>query len=635
MKLKTWLSAVLSVCLLLTGCLAMVGCQSEDGNGSTTTEGGTTSGGTVTTDPSTSTTEPNVTTEPVETTPGEPVDPIESGPTLSSMTLNHDASIYFRPEEGSYTVTLPAGRPAVPQITAEAADEGAEVTIYQAMFPNDATEAYGRVDVTLGEESNTYWIKFVKSEENGFALQYNDRYTFTPDYTLAEGESFTFRSSNKSIVSVDETGKMTVNMVSSVEVTISALVGDEVKDTLVVSRTYPAQTALFLVTGQSNAAGTFDDNVYSKLVAPLYPEEGISLFTYVAHSSSPESVYVRDITAFETWGFSPALAKAWYDLTGEKTLIIQSAVGGSPIEAWQKGGDKHGMYNNLYDGTLAAYNAVMSTYGKNSNYEFIRTGYFWLQGETGQSAYWNGEEWEWNASKNRLQTGEEYYEIFMENHANFQQDMGVEFGSIAIVRALADVCSEESRQLGLLTDLVPVRAAQYLLNSNTDRTVFVASRIGEIATPQYSNASSGRINHDPEGEGYGYIGYYNLHYSQKGYNAQGIELATGTYNMLCATTDRTATGMEVLAKDGRTRLTDGATVTGSVRDGYQLAAAVLPLWAEGTTITYEITSGENYASVSELGFVSFKDNTPNGTKVTVLVRNVENGFTMSINVVCG
>ena len=630
MKLKTWLSAVLAACLLLTGCLAMVGCQSEDGNGSTTTAGGT-----VTTDPST--TEPNVTTEPVVTTPGEPVDPIENGPTLSSMTLNNGASIYFRPEEGSYTVTLPAGRPAVPQITAEAADEGAEVTVYQAMFPNDATEAYGRVDVTLGEESNTYWVKFVKSEENGFVLQYNDRYTFTPDYTLANGESFTFKSSNTNVVSVDENGVLTVKKVSEEEVTVTASVGGEVKDTLVVSHTDHAQMALFLVVGQSNACGTFDEAgnplSYERAVDPLLPDPGVCLFMSVLYQA-PEKSDIYDLSEFETWGFSPALAKTWYDLTGEKTFIIQGAVGGSPIEAWQKGGDIYSGYN-LYDGTLAAYNSVMASYGDDSNYEFIRTGYFWLQGETCQSYLWENEAWNTNPNKADLMTGEEYNEIFMENHANFQQDMGAEFGSIAIVRALYAVCSEESQQLGILSDLVPIRAAQYWLNSNTDRTVFVASRVGEIALPKYSKPSTGRIEHDPTLPGYGYMGCYNVHYSQEGYNAQGVELANGTYQMLCATADRTATGMEVLAKDGRTRLTDGATVTGSVRDGYQLAAAVLPLWAEGTTITYEIMSGENYASVSELGFVSFKDNTPSGTKVTVLVKNVENGFTMSINVVCG
>lgn len=636
MKLKQWLSVLLAACFVLTGCLAFVGCQTENGDGKTTTGGTTTTdiGGTT----QGITTDPTGTTGPVVTTPEDPVDPIDDGPTLASLTLNNGASINFSSDEGSYVVVLPTGRPAVPQITATATDEGAEVTVYQAMFPNDATEAFGRVDVALGEESNTYWVKFIKHESAGFVLQYEDRYTFTPDYTLADGESFTFESSNTGVISVDGNGILTVKKVSDEAVTVTASVNGEVKDTLVVSHTDHSQMALFIVAGQSNACGTFDDAGnpldYSKQTDPICPDPGVSLFMSVLYASPAQSD-VYDMAEHKPWGFSPALATKWYELTGEKTFIIQGAVGGAPIEVWQKGGDKYAAVKaNLYDGTLTAYNQVMATYGENSNYEFIRTGYFWLQGETGQSALWENETWNFNVSDSALQTGEEYFDIFMENHANFQKDFGAEFGSIAIVRSLYGVCSEESQKLGLLTDLVPVRAAQYMLNSNTDRTVFVASRIGEIAAPKYSKPSSGRIEHDPTLPGYGYMGVYNLHYSQEGYNAEGTQLAIGTYNMLCATVDRTATGIEVLASDGRTRLTDGATVQVSRQNGYQLAAAVLPLWAEGTSITYTVTEGANICSVSSHGLVTFNDGVSAGKTAKVAITNEENGFTLTVNVVC-
>lgn len=555
------------------------------------------------------------------------------GAFLSSLAVE-GRSLAFDPQTYEYTVTLPAGRPRLPRVTAAAASD-AVLRIDRAVFPDGVGEAVSRVEVTLDGEKTAYTIRFVKDPALGFVLQYSDRYPFVPAYRLADGETFVFASSDEEVIATDESGILTVQKVSSAPVTVTASVGGKVVDSLTVSYTDRAQMALFLITGQSNACGTFDDNEYSKSVDPIYPAPGTALFLSVPANYDAEHPYVRDVTAETTWGFAAPLAKRWYELTGEKSFLLQSAVGGSPIDAWVKGGDIFGITyggHNLYENTLAAYDYVMSTYGgADSNYEFIRTGYFWVQGETIQSAKWTGTEYDFAPKPEDLMTGEEYYDAFLQNHRDFVHDMGVEFASIGVVRALYGVCTPESQKCGYMTDLVPIRAAQYALHNNEKSDIFFGSRVGEIALPKYSVSQGVRNNYDVTAEGFGYMGIFQIHYAQAGYNAQGKTLAENTFAKVSATSDRSVNKIEVLAYDGRTRLDENVLITvPSETRTYQFGAIALPLYADDAALVYTITEGQKHCAVTPHGKVVFSSDATPETTATVSITNKASGLTRNL-----
>ena len=59
------------------------------------------------------------------TDPVNPETPPAPLPMLASLTLDNGTVLAFDPATTDYTVTLPAGRPRIPQIAATAQDEGA------------------------------------------------------------------------------------------------------------------------------------------------------------------------------------------------------------------------------------------------------------------------------------------------------------------------------------------------------------------------------------------------------------------------------------------------------------------------------------------------------------------------------
>ena len=188
MKNRRWISLLLVGAMLISGCTVFVGCNRETPD-----------------TPDTSVTDPVSDTD--TSVPEPPAIPL---PKLSALTLDDGTVLPFDPENTTYEVTLPAGRPRIPRIAAAAADADAKITVYQPMFPDTATEAIARVDVELGELSNSYTVVFKKDASLGFHLQYDDRYTFTPAYTLGEGETFTFESSNADVITVSADGILQV-----------------------------------------------------------------------------------------------------------------------------------------------------------------------------------------------------------------------------------------------------------------------------------------------------------------------------------------------------------------------------------------------------------------------------------------
>ncbi|MFZ8343698.1 hypothetical protein ACO1LI_13935, partial [Staphylococcus aureus] len=73
---------------------------------------------------------------------------------------------------------------------------------------------------------------------------------------------------------------------------------------------------------------------------------------------------------------------------------------------------------------------------------------------------------------------------------------------------MRETVSEESLKLGLYTDLVPVRAAQYAINRTTGPDTAIVSRVCDTArSTSYP---------DKTAPGYGLMGCNDLHYTQKG-----------------------------------------------------------------------------------------------------------------------
>ncbi len=564
-----------------------------------------------------------------DTTASAETAPAVEAPKLTGITLDSGETVAFDADTNTYTVSLPDGRPRIPRVSATA-EAGAEVNVIQATFADDKDEAKAKIEVTGESGENVYEIIFTKDASKGFELQFDDRYTYAPTYTLAEGETFTFESSDPTVVSVDESGVMTAEKRSTDPVNITAKVGGEVKETLTVNKVNKAQLAVFLIVGQSNAAGSSDPGVDRSKEAEESdkPTVGKAYCLEVVYTGSYGRPY--DLSEGRV-GFSPALSKTWYELTGEKVLCIQSAMDGAPIESWEKGGDPFFLpgSKNLYDNTLAAYNGYKKRFG--SNFEIVRTHYYWCQGETAMSSTWYGEpdyNWSFNIGKSEdyIMPANDYYAKFAANHANFVADMGVEIGAIMLVRAIESVSSAENRKNQTLADLVPARAAQYALNNTNGDGIVLASRISDIARMESFS--------DKNADGWGYMGPGNLHYLQRGYNAQGAEMAKNTFAIVDAYADRSAKSIEVLDTDGVTKLNDDDKITVKSGETKQITSIVLPLYAEDKKITYTVTEGAEYCSIDIYGMISIAENAVKDATAQITIEN-ESGLKHTLNIVVG
>ena len=600
MKKKQIKRALISaLCLILSlGTLGTAGCRKPNDDPASTTSDNT---------------EPS----------GQPTDPAETQSTvddtvkLASLTLTNSTDIGFSADKTDYTVSVPAGHPRLPVISAAAADAAAHVELYQATIAAGETEGVAAAVVTNGDKTATYTLTVKTDASLGFVLQYADRYTYTPAYTLASGESFTFRSSDPTVLSVDTKGVVNALKISASPVTVDALVGDTVKDTLRVDRVEKAGVAVFLLIGQSNAWGAYDSGETSSAKDSDKPAPGIGWYV---NANDGTVGALTDLSGGRT-GFGPALSKHWYELTGEKSLLLCTAISGSPIECWLKGGNSYSSKGNGYDNTVSALKYVQKKYlGSDTNYEMIRIGAFWCQGETGQVREWTGTGW--NQSNPKIQGSEDYYNKFMKMYDDILKDTKIQFFSILMVRALKQTVSKESLALGLLTDLVPVRAAQYTIEATTDANLLVASRLTEIAR----KAS----DPNPNEPGWGYMGPESVHHTQTGYNAEGVELAENTFKRLSAKFDHTPTELEVLAPDGRTRLADGDTLKVEQGGSCQLAAIVLPVWNVAPQLSFALTAGSEFGTLDKFGKVTLKADAAVGSKLAVTV-TAECGFKKTVN----
>ena len=630
MRLRKTLCLVLAL-LLLPGVLGA--CKGESGTTDpTATETTAATKGTEATTPSA--TEQDVSTEP---------------PQLTSLTVDGGYSLDFRPDTKEYTVKIPSGRPRIPKVTATA--DGAQVTVYQATIPDGETEGTARIVAVKGKGTAEYKVTFVKTEELGYHIQYADVIHYTPKYTLKEGEKFRFRSSDSKKLFATSDGRVEAYDVSDTPVTVTALVNGEPVDTLTVDKIVKAPVNMFLIMGQSNAFGWHDvppeySDYYSyantQRAASDRPAEGTCFCDDVQNGYDDYTFSgLYDLSAGRS-GFSPALGKEWYAETGEKCLMLQSAIGSTPIETWVPDPSLKFFGLDCYAITVERFNYYKQLFAApNAQFEMNRIYAFWLQGETGEEFVYDPGEFTWAfkhatpnykylgdwrgiTSPDQLMTSQTYSDYFNSMYQGLVKDVGLEFIGILPVRGMTSVCCAENRAEQQLIDLVPTRAAQFALNYTENGNIHFVTLKTEI----------GRTESYPDrfAEGWGFMGCNNIHYNQLGYNALGKDAAENAVAMFNGKSDRTATELRLLNKDGRASLNDGDTITLRVGEKRQISALILPLYAEDTTLTFKVAD-ESICTVDAFGMLTASTNVnSDGKSTTVTITNGTLTKTLNVSI---
>lgn len=564
-------------------------------------------------------------------------------PKLTALTVDGGYAIEFVPDVFEYTVLIPEGRPRVPKIAAQCGED-AQMKVFQATIADGEGSGMAKVTVTKDGAVNTYTVKFAKDASLGFHLQYQDVYQLPLDGTLKAGESYTYESTDSSVLSVDNTGAVTAQQLSDEPVTVTVKNGDKTVQTLKVDRVVKAPLNVFLIMGQSNAYGWHDvPNGYSDYYAYAAVQQ------YLCQAPDKGTVWCDDIqNSYDEYtfsgmydlsrgrsGFSPALGKQWYALTGEKTLMIQTAIGSSPIETWVRDPSLKFYGIDCYAATVERFDYYKEKLtAADSGFEMNRIYGFWLQGETCEEYVYSNDVFTWEHKNNvpdyqyvgdwrspqspsELMTAKTYKKYFLDMCQAFTEDVGLEFLGILPVRAMTSVSSRENIAEQQLVDLVAPRAAQFSLNFTGHDNISIVTLETEIGrTETYRNSKA---------KGWGYMGVNNIHYNQVGYNALGTSAAENTVAMFSAEADQTATDIRILDSNGRDTISNGGVLKVSKGEQHQITAIVLPLYSDATTLTFDIRD-TSVCTVDEFGMLKITNSGEAVGKSTTLT--ISNGQIM-------
>lgn len=476
-------------------------------------------------------------------------------PLLDSLTIDGGYSLDFSPKKRNYKINLPLGNPYVPNISATAPD-GVEVKVYQAFIPLSSERGEAKIILSKDGYTNVYTLSFMKNENSGFVLSYDDRYLFTPQNNSGELLEFTFESSDNSIIDIEKsTGLMTVKKTSDIPVTLTAFSGNVEYETLTVTKTIPAKLDIFIIAGQSNAEG-----IGGNADESLKPVEGV---VYSAETGSASMTSLSGGRA----GFTPALGKKWNELTNRKVLMLQCAQTSTSINDWVPGGV-------LYSSMQTSLDSFIEKYKDENEYIISSLTLFWLQGE-------------WDMAHNM--DAETYEGNFLILHENLKNSYGMKYSCIIPTRSSRTGSSEESISLGLLTDLLPVRAAQYTLHRESGDIYFV-SRLTESMS-----LSKGTMNDD------------NLNMSQTGYNMLGEDAANNYYRISSYSEDKKVTGIEVIAENGRSILEYGDIIRIPAGSKVRIAYLCIPFDVKGKI---EVSFASDVCSIDKYGMIQADINAP-------------------------
>mgnify|MGYP000866832353 FL=1 len=179
--------------------------------------------------------------------------------------------------------------------------------------------------------------------------------------------------------------------------------------------------AFFLVAGQSNATITVG-----------YPQEQSAAPPQALPGtvfSCRDGVIFQDLSKVRIGGFSPAFGVQWHALTGETVVFVQAAAGATGMHEWAPGrytcscGHDDPCYEdalNLFRSALAAWSS------RRPEDPVVRRGYLWNQGE---------HEEVYGIPGNTIDSPEAYAHAYRRMHIGFQNELGLAFGGLIIVRA--------------------------------------------------------------------------------------------------------------------------------------------------------------------------------------------------------
>lgn len=368
----------------------------------------------------------------------------------------------------------------------------------------------------------------------GIQLEFDDYYTFT------DADRVELVSQNDSITLSDKT--------LHAEKITAAPVLMKVDGILHMVSVVPAKVALFVVDGQSNARGSAGE---LDGVSPITPEKGNG-YIYEGGQFKDIDGYVDakvdTITNNASIGFWPSLAAEWYELTGEKAVIIHKGYDGAPIHFWKDKGYTASNVNEIK-------NAV-SAIKASGNFEIVSAGYYWLQGESNMILIPNTGGWQaWEV----YTTPEQYAAAFMEIHSAYIGALETS-GVDAFCGILTPRSNDCTRNVVNVSEYAGPRAAQQALaNMNSD--IYMASVLTD-SWNQNSNeaytftASSGKkvsVNDIRSGLFAG----NPVHYAQSGYNILGMDAAD---NMYKAVNGSKVTDFDLTGHNGTTVYTVGGQI---------------------------------------------------------------------------
>jgi len=140
-----------------------------------------------------------------------------------------------------------------------------------------------------------------------------------------------------------------------------------------------AQPRQYLVAGQSNARGRGVASL-APTVDPMTSFEYHPTLNQLIHLAAPVGVSTGGFQQAATGSAWPAFAKTYHDLTGDTTIIIQAARGGSGIHPLSSVPSNNWSSSGLLY-TLCSFKVNQAIALTNQNLD----GIIWLQGETDAS----------------------------------------------------------------------------------------------------------------------------------------------------------------------------------------------------------------------------------------------------------
>lgn len=329
------------------------------------------------------------------------------------------------------------------------------------------------------------------------------------------------------------------------------------------SQNQKQKVTIMLVIGQSNAEGagyveekgivTAANGMWELSAMPTVAKYGqvfMSTDKKGVTALGPENEYSLNYID-KKGGFAPAYAAKWSELTGEKVVILQLALGATSLAEWQKDANQKGLYKELvfsqysssnpdgnrgYNSTEGyyLYNRAVTAYNNtyralSAQYEISHAFYVWNQGESNETK---------TDADSTVYGDERYAKYFEKMHDDLLSDcQGLTMGTIIAVRS----CRASSHSLGgnpISGASTGPRRAQYRISAKRDDLNTVSYLTEECNT--YANFWSKLPTEKQKGSDYELVpsykgcsyAYSNMHYTQLKYNEMGSDAAVNLYKAL-------------------------------------------------------------------------------------------------------